>query len=329
MKTKKKWLSFLWAVLLLAVAIALPQLFPKKYHTNLMNQCLINIIVVTGLNFITGLTGQMNMGTAGIFSLGAYTSALLSTKLNASPWLGLLAAIGMGCLIGICLGYPSLRLKGVYLSLTTIGFSEVVRIFITNLDDLTGGAVGVTRIPAFSLFGFTFKDNISNYYLYLGITVILLVLAWRLVHSKWGRAFKAIKDNPEAMESAGVNIASLKIMAFTLAAIYGCIGGALYAHFIRYINPATYTLDFSINYVIMLVIGGLGTVPGSVLGAILVTITPEILRFLQNYYWFIYSIITLVFVVFLPNGMYSVLLSVKSALANLFRKGGAGNGNRS
>ena len=131
------------------------------------------------------------------------------------------------------------------------------------------------------------------------------------------------------MESAGVNIASLKIMAFTLAAIYGCIGGALYAHFIRYINPATYTLDFSINYVIMLVIGGLGTVPGSVLGAILVTITPEILRFLQNYYWFIYSIITLVFVVFLPNGMYSVLLSVKSSLANLFRKGGAGNGNRS
>lgn len=329
MKTKKKWLSFLWAVLLLAIAIALPQLFPKKYHTNLMNQCLINIIVVTGLNFITGLTGQMNMGTAGIFSLGAYTSALLSTKLNVSPWLGLLAAIGMGCLIGLCLGYPSLRLKGVYLSLTTIGFSEVVRIFITNLDDLTGGAVGVTRIPAFSLFGFTFKDNISNYYLYLGITVILLVLAWRLVHSKWGRAFKAIKDNPEAMESAGVNIASLKIMAFTLAAIYGCIGGSLYAHFIRYINPATYTMDFSINYVIMLVIGGLGTVPGSVLGAILVTITPEILRFLQNYYWFIYSIITLVFVVFLPNGMYSVLLSLKDAVANLFRKGGAGNGNRS
>lgn len=329
MKTKKKWLSFLWAVLLLAVAIALPQLFPKKYHTNLMNQCLINIIVVTGLNFITGLTGQMNMGTAGIFSLGAYTSALLSTKLNVSPWLGLLAAIVMGCLIGVCLGYPSLRLKGVYLSLTTIGFSEVVRIFITNLDDLTGGAVGVTRIPAFSLFGFIFKDNVSNYYLYLAITVVLLLLAWRLVHSKWGRAFKAIKDNPEAMESAGVNIASLKIMAFTLAAIYGCIGGALYAHFIRYINPATYTLDFSINYVIMLVIGGLGTVPGSVLGAILVTITPEILRFLQNYYWFIYSIITLVFVVFLPNGMYSVLLSVKSSLANLFRKGGAGNGNRS
>ena len=269
------------------------------------------------------------MGTAGIFSLGAYTSALLSTKLNVSPWLGLLAAIVMGCLIGVCLGYPSLRLKGVYLSLTTIGFSEVVRIFITNLDDLTGGAVGVTRIPAFSLFGFTFKDNVSNYYLYLAITVVLLLLAWRLVHSKWGRAFKAIKDNPEAMESAGVNIASLKIMAFTLAAIYGCIGGALYAHFIRYINPATYTLDFSINYVIMLVIGGLGTVPGSVLGAILVTITPEILRFLQNYYWFIYSIITLVFVVFLPNGMYSVLLSVKSSLANLFRKGGAGNGNRS
>jgi len=321
--------SVLWMVLLIAAAIALPQILTQKYHTNLMNQCLINIIVVTGLNFITGLTGQMNMGTAGIFSLGAYTSALLTMKLGLDPWLGLCGAIVMGCLIGICLGYPSLRLKGVYLSLTTIGFSEVVRIFITNLDNLTGGAVGVTKITPFSLFGHAFKDNVDIYYLYLAITVILVLIAWRLVHSKWGRAFKAIKDNPEAMESSGVNIASLKIMAFTLAAVYGCIGGSLYAHFVRYINPATYTLDFSINYVIMLVIGGLGTVPGAVLGAILVTITPELLRFLENYYWFIYSIITLLFVVFLPNGMVSVFARLRGAVSGRIEKGGLTSGNRS
>ncbi|NLF28653.1 MAG: branched-chain amino acid ABC transporter permease [Clostridiales bacterium] len=332
MQTKKSRARFFGAALLIgaliAVAIALPQVFTKKYHTNLMNQCLINIIVVTGLNFITGMTGQMNMGTAGIFSLGAYTSALMTTRLGTTPWLGLLGAILMGCLIGICLGYPSLRLKGVYLSLTTIGFSEVVRIFITNLDDLTGGAVGVTKIAPFQLFGMEIKDNVSVYYLYLAMTAILVVIAWRLARSKWGRAFKAIKDNPEAMESSGVNIASLKIMAFTLAAIYGCIGGSLYAHFIRYINPATYTLDFSINYVIMLVIGGLGTVPGGVLGAILVTLTPELLRFLENYYWFIYSIITLLFVVFLPNGMASVFARLKGLFVGRIGKGGVANGNR-
>lgn len=323
MQTNKKWLPLLGIALLLLAALALPLVFTKRYYTNLMNQCLINIVVVTGLNFITGLTGQMNLGTAGIFSLGAYTSALLSTKLGASPWVGVLGAILMGMLIGITLGYPSLRLKGVYLSLTTIGFSEMVRIFITNLDDLTGGAVGVTQIPPFSLFGMEIRSNVSVYYLYLAITVILVLLAWRLVRSKWGRAFKAIKDNPEAMEASGVNIATLKIMAFTLAAVYGCIGGAMYAHFVRYINSATYTMDFSINYVIMLVIGGLGTVPGGVLGAILVTLTPELLRFLQNYYWFIYSIITLLFVVFLPNGIVSVIAKAKDAFLRGIGRGGS------
>lgn len=329
MRTGKKLLPALGLVFLVAAAAALPQVLTGKYQTNLMNQCLINIIVVVGLNYITGLTGQMNLGTAGIFSLGAYTSSLLVTKLNFSPWLGLASAIIMGCLIGICLGYPSLRLKGVYLSLTTIGFSEVVRIFITNLDDLTGGAVGVTKIPPFTLFGREFKDNVSVYYLYLVLAAILVLTAWRLANSKWGRALKAIKDNPEAVESSGVNIASFKIMAFTLAAVYGCIGGALYAHFVRYINPATYTMDFSINYVIMLIIGGLGTVPGAVLGAVLVTITPELLRFLQNYYWFIYSIITLLFVVFLPHGMMGVFSNLKGMFTGRAAKGGVQDGNRS
>ena len=329
MRTKKNWLPILWIVLLIIVALALPQIFTAKNQRNLLVQCLVNIVVVTGLNFITGLTGQMNLGTAGIFSLGAYTSSLLATKAGVSPWIGLLAAIVMGCLIGICLGYPSLRLKGVYLSLTTIGFSEVVRIFITNLDDLTGGAVGVTKIPLFKFFGTEIKGDLMIYYLYLPITALLVLIAWRIVHSKWGRAFKAIKDNPEAMESGGINIASLKIMAFTLAAVYGCIGGALYAHFVRYVNPATYTLDFSINYVIMLVIGGLGTVPGGVIGAILVTITPEILRVLKEYYWFIYSIITLIFVVFLPNGMVSVFASIKHRVLKMLKKEGIADGNRS
>lgn len=329
---KNKLPSILAIVVLIAALVVLPQIpviSSSKYYTNLMVQCLINIVVVTGLNYITGMTGQMNLGTAGIFSLGAYTSSLLAVRLGISPWLGLLGAILMGCLIGICLGYPSLRLKGVYLSLTTIGFSEIVRIFITNLDDLTYGAVGVTRIPAFKLFGHEFRDNVSVYYLYLVFAIILVAIAWRLAHSKWGRAFKAIKDNPEAMESAGVNIAGLKIMAFTLCAVYGCIGGAMYAHFIRYVNPATYTMDFSVNYVIMLVIGGLGSVPGSVLGALIVTLTPEVLRFLQDYYWLIYSIITLIFVVFLPNGMISLFVKLKQFVCGLFGKGGASNGNRS
>jgi len=321
MSENKKLSTTILTLLVIGVAVCLPLIFTKKYYTNLMNQVLINIVVVVGLNFITGLTGQMNLGTAGIFSLGAYVSTLVVMKLGMSTWVGLLASIVSGLIVGLCLGYPSLRLKGVYLSLTTIGFSEAVRIIINNLDELTGGAQGISRIPGFSLFGFEFNNNVRIYYLYLTITLILVFIASRIVNSKWGRAFKAIKDNPEAVETLGIDIAKLKILAFTLATIYGSIGGSMYAHFIRYINPATYNVEFSINYVIMLVIGGVSSVPGSVMGAILVTLTPELLRFLESYYWLVFSVITLVFVIFLPNGIISIF---DGRALPRFRKGGEG-----
>lgn len=319
--------SLLFTLAVIIIAYCLPIVITNKYYTNLMIQVLINIVVVVGLNFITGLTGQMNLGTAGIFGLGSYTSALLVTKLGISPWMGLIGAIVMGMLIGLCLGYPSLRLKGVYLALTTIGFTEIVRILLTNLTDFTGGPKGISKIPQFSIFGFVFNNNKSVYYLYLTFTVILLALATRIIKSKWGRAFKAIKDNPDAMGTLGINISKMKIIAFTLATVYGCIGGSMYAHFFKYINPSTLTMDFSINYVIMMIIGGVGSVPGSILGSILVTITPELLRFLQSYYWLIFSIITLLFVVFLPNGIVSIFDGRSwSNKLNIGKKGGKKNG---
>lgn len=300
----------------IVAAVLLPLIFTNNYHQSLLIQVLINSIVVLGLNFITGLTGQMNLGTAGIFALGAYTSAIICQKVTPSPWLGLLCAIVMGIIIGIGLGYPSLRIRGVYLSLTTIGFSEIVRILLTNLKDLTGGALGIMGIPYFSIPTFNFKTGSFEllqlvsyrqiYYLYLVIFCVLMLIAYRIVNSKWGRAFKSIRDNPDAVEANGINISSLKIMAFTFASIYGCIAGSLYAHYVNFINPAAYNLEFSINYVVMLIIGGISTVGGSIMGAILVTLVPEMLRFLENYYWLIFSIITLLFVIFLPNGIVSL-----------------------
>ncbi|GLC81874.1 branched-chain amino acid ABC transporter permease [Lacrimispora brassicae] len=305
--------SALIAVAAIALAAILPMFISNNYHLNLMIQVLINIIIVVGLNFITGLTGQMNLGTAGIFSMGAYTSSLLATRLGINPWICLIAAVGMGFLIGMGLGYPSLRVSGVYLALTTIGFSEIVRILMTNLTGLTGGALGVTGIPAFSILGHKFQTNKEIYYLYLVIAVILIFNAYRIVNSKWGRAFLAVKDNPDAVEAGGINIASIKILAFTLAAVYATVAGSLYAHYVGFINPSAYNLEYSINYVVMLVIGGLGSVPGNVLGAILVTLVPEFLRFMENYYWLVFSIITLLFVIFMPNGMVSLFKGKKRA----------------
>lgn len=314
--------TYIVSFLAIAIAFILPFLITNNYHLNLLNQVIINSVIVIGLNFITGLTGQMNLGTAGIFAMGAYTSTLLSTRLSVNPWIGLLAAIGMGILIGAGLGYPSLRVKGVYLSLTTIGFSEIIRILITNLSQITGGALGVSGIPSYSILGFKFSTNRSVYYLYLVFLIILTVLAYRVTNSKWGRAFKAIKDNPEAVEAVGLNISALKIMAFTFAAVYGCIAGAMYSHYIGFINPSAYNVEFSINYVVMLIIGGIGSVPGAIVGAIVVTLVPEFLRFMENYYWLVFSVITLLFVIFLPNGIMSLFVRRS-------RKGGSSHGDRS
>lgn len=302
MTGKKKLGIVVWAIVLLTLIIALPHLLNNDYYMVVINRILINIVVVLGLNFITGLTGQMNLGTAGIYALGAYGSALFVSYTNMSPWIGLLVAILIGLLIGRLLGYPSLRIRGVYLSLTTIGFAEVVRLLLANLSDFTGGTTGLKNIPCYSLFGFQFNTQIRMYYLFVVMAAIAFFIAWRIVHSKWGRVFKSLRDNIDAVEMTGVDVADMKIKAFTIAAIFGTVGGAMYAHFMGYINPSSFTIDLSTNYVIMLMVGGLESVVGCLVGSAVVTGLPEVLRFLGDYYQIVFLSVILLGAIFFPNG---------------------------
>lgn len=286
------------------VAIVVPLLETDNYNRGIFIMALINIIVVLGLNFITGLTGQMNLGTAGIFAVGAYTTALLTTKLGISPWLTIIASIIMGVVIGVGLGFPSLRIQGVYLALTTIGFGEIVRILISNAK-FTNGIMGIRNIPSFSIGNFVIKDKLYVYYLFLIFVIIMALIAYRITYSKWGRLFKAIRDNYEAVQACGIDIAKPKIMAFTLAAIYGCVAGSLYAVHMEFITPSVFTFDLSTTFIVMMMLGGIGSVPGGILGAIVCTILPEKLRFLGNWYWIVFSIIVLLIILFRPNGVIS------------------------
>lgn len=303
----KRVSNVLLMALLLAALILLPIIINSTYIIIVLGQTLISIVVLMGLNFITGLMGQMNLGTAGIMALGAYTSALLCTRLSMSPWLAMLFVILMGGLLGVGLGYPSLRIKGIYLALTTLGFSEIIRLVLNNLIDLTGGPTGVRNIPDFNLFGYEISGARPYYYLLLTFVIVLMIIAIRIIKSKWGRAIKAIKDSDMAVEACGISLSSIKIFAFTLCCIYGCIGGALYAHFIGYISPADFTTDTSIRYLMMLMIGGIGSTAGNVIGAIIVNILPEMLRFLDSYYWLVFSTVVLVCSVVIPNGLVSVV----------------------
>ena len=309
MKNKKKIGTGILAVMILTVVILLPHVLQNDYYMVVVNRILINTIVVLGLNFITGLTGQMNLGTAGIYALGAYSSALFVNYTNLSPWLGLLVAVLMGLIIGRALGYPSLRIRGVYLSLTTIGFVEVVRLLLTNLADFTGGTTGLKNIPCYSIFGFQFNTQMRMYYLFAVMAAFAFFVAWRIVHSKWGRIFKSLRDNIDAVKMTGVNVANMKITAFTIAAIYGTIGGAMYAHFMGYINPSSFNIDLSTNYVIMLMVGGLESVVGCLVGAAVVTGLPEILRFLGDYYQIVFNAVILLGAIFFPNGWLNLAVT--------------------
>lgn len=302
---KKKTLYTLIISVAIVIAYVVMFLNSNSYIQSVMNMLLYNIVLVLGLNFITGLTGQMNMATAGMMALGAYSFAISDTTYGVNPWLSFLMVLALGLVIGRALGYPSLRLQGFFLSLTTIGFNEVVRITVNNLTDLTGGATGykdIKRLPFF----FEFTNKNSYFYLNLIFTIVMIAIAVLIVNSKWGRAYKSIRDNYEAAEATGIDIAKLKIQAFTMAAIYSVVAGVMYAGYSQYLNPTAFATSYSQNYVAMLMVGGIGSVPGNILGATLVTVLPELLRTFQNYYWVMFCSICLLMAIFVPDGLWSL-----------------------
>lgn len=300
----KNGVSVKWSILI-AIAMVLPMLISSDYYLIVFCQVLLNIVAVIGLNFISGLTGQTMLGMAGVVALGAYISGILSTAARLSPWLSLLGAIIMGILIGQILGWPSLRVKGIYLALTTIGFSEVVKIVINNLE-VTGGALGLRDIPPFSILGYSFSDVRSCYYLYLLLLIISMFLSLRIINSRWGRAFRAIKDNEDAVEACGVDIVQAKLVAFTLCSVFGCVAGSMYAHLMGYLSPSTYTFEYSAKFLMMLMVGGLGSPVGLILGGVIVTALPELLRSFGDYYWLIFTGTLLLLSIFCPYGIVGI-----------------------
>lgn len=306
-----KSLSKTGYLLLIVAAMVLPLILNNPYYVTMFCLALIYMIVAFGLNFITGMTGQMNLGTAGIFCMGAYTSALLTTKTSCSPWLGLMAVVAVGLLVGIGLGYPSLRLKGVYLSLTTIAFGEIVRQLVNNMTDFTSGAQGVRNIPKLNLFGYVLDTKLKMYYFLLALVVIFGFISYRIIHSKWGRVFIAVRDNIDAVDACGISSAKIKILAFTLAAVFGTFAGGIYAHYSGYINPSTFTLNLSVSFVVMVMVGGSGTLMGPILGSIIVSMLPELLRFMGNYYQITYYTLVLLCTIFVPGGICNLRLGKK------------------
>jgi branched-chain amino acid transport system permease protein len=297
-----------------AAALTVPVITHDSYIIQLLNIAILNAVVVLGLNFATGWTGQINFGQAAFYGLGAYTTAI-STKAGL-PWIATpLLSVIVVMAASLLLGLPTLRLRTYYLAMTTIGFGEIIRLIIVHWEPVTGGASGLRAIPGISLFGFGPEGQIQHYYLLIVVLAVAALVASRIRQSKLGRAMIATKDSEIAAEQSGVDTTRTKLLAFMIGAVYAGLAGCLYASSIRFISPDSFSGTQAILLMTMLIVGGMGSIAGCVIGALVLTLLPETLRFLGQWYLVLYGLGVIGVIVLAPGGLASLASRLKPSQA--------------
>lgn len=294
-------------IILILIAMALPQFVENRYWLHLANLAGIYAILTLSLNLLTGCTGQFSVGHAGFYGIGAYTSAVLTVKLGLPVWAGFVCAGLMAAFFGVLIGIPTLRLKGLFLGVATMGFGEIMYQIFVNWESVTNGTKGITGVPAPSIGPIVIDSYAKYYYLILFFVVITTILILNLIDSRVGRAFLAIRENEVAAEAMGINSTRYKVLAFTVSAFFAGIAGALYAHEVRFISPESFMAAESSTILAMVVVGGIGHLPGSILGAIALTIIPEFLRSVGDIRLVIYGAAIVAIIIFAPEGFGGLL----------------------
>ena len=309
----------------LSVALLLFPVFENNPYTlGLTNLIAINAIVVLGLNLFIGYAGQISLGHAAFFGLGAYGSAIATVIFKIPPWPALaLVALAVG-LVALLLGIPVLRLSGHYLAMATLGFNVVVHSVLLQWDEVTGGPSGFSGIPYLSFGDFQFDNESRLHYLLWGITMLCLLLCLNLVRSGVGRGLAALAGDETAAAALGVNIRRAKIKVFVFSAILAALAGSLFAHCYTFISPDSFGIFTSTEMVIMVVVGGMGSIWGSLFGAALMTLLPEWMDLFETYKDFVHGGILVLVLMFLPCGLVAGLIDlVKVRLALRRRKDAA------
>jgi branched-chain amino acid transport system permease protein len=289
-------------IMVLAIGGVLSLVLPE-YGLRLLNLSVISAIAVIGLNIAFGYAGLISLGHAAFVGLGAYTLALLTTRVGLSPWLAMPAAIAVAIVFAIVIGRPLLRLRGHYLALATLGLNVSFVIVTSNWLELTGGTNGISQIPSLGLLFYSLTTERSFLWLALVSLAIVVALASMLHHSRYGRALIAVRDDELASEMTGLDTRRLKLLAFALSAACAAYAGCLFACHARFISPDDFSYANSITYLAMLIVGGENSIVGATIGAMLLTFLPEWLRFLGNAYLALFGILVFAVLVFLPSGI--------------------------
>ena len=291
----------------LAAAVLLP-LGVRSYYLHIAVLALLNALLALGLNFVAGYAGQLSLAQAAFFGIGSYTAALLMLNAKLSFWLAAPLGVAAAVLVAVAFGLPTLRLGGPYCVISTLGFGVIVRLIILNWEQVTKGPNGLVGIPApdpinLGFAVLNFNSKVGAYYLILTVLLAVLYVYYRAVHSRLGRALRAVKNDQIAAEAMGINLTFYKVFAFAWAAALAGLAGALYAGYIRFISPDTFTVGESINILIMCVLGGMGTIIGPILGAVAITYLLETMRMFADYRMLIYGLLLFVMILYMPGGL--------------------------
>jgi branched-chain amino acid transport system permease protein len=306
--------------ILLVVALLLPNLIHSNYWLQLLSLGGIYAIVSLSLNILIGYTGLFSVGHIAFFGIGAYTSAIMATRFGTPFLLNVVLSGILAMIFGIVLGVPTLRLKGMYLGVATLAFGEIVYQVFLNWDDVTRGSKGILGVPVASIFGYQFRTYRDFYYLVLIFLVLVIALVYNLMRSRIGRALLSIRESEIAAEALGVNVVLYKVLSFATAAFFAGIAGALYCYELKCIFPESFTNSESSTVLAMMVVGGMGSIPGSVLGGIVLTIIPEVLRFVGNIRLVLYGIAIVAIIVFAPKGMGGLIEWIDRKLMSIGTK---------
>ncbi len=308
MARHKHWLMPLAFILAFA---ALPAVMgDNAYLMLLLSLSGMFVIATVGLDLLFGYSGQISIGQAAFYAVGAYTSAILTTKLGISVWLGMLAGGILATVFAAIVALPICKLVHMFLALVTIGIGELTHQAIINLPDLTGSFTGVRAIPMPRIGAYVFNVS-SYYYIVLAFVILALFVKQRIVDSRIGRAFIAIRENTDAANAMGINVTYYKVVAFACSAAFTGIAGALYAHYIGFISPESFTLDTSVLFLTAVLCGGMGTFIGPIIGAIVITVINEAIQVLGAYQMLVYGIFIVVAVIYVPEGLVGVVKMIQ------------------
>lgn len=307
-------------VLIGACLLLVPIVISNPYWLHIIIMVYLYMVLASSVNIIYGYTGQLNIGQAGFYAIGAYTTALLMLDLNASYWVAMPIAGILSAIFGVLLGVPTIRLRGLYLCIATLGFAEVIRLSLLTFDKLTRGPMGLPGIPSPAIGSFVFGSRASYYYLILAYLLITIFVTYQLVHSRIGKAWIAIRENETAASAMGIDTPKYKVLAFSLGAFIAGIAGSFFAVYLTFVSPDSFSMMESYLIFAMPVIGGMGTIFGPLIGAVILYLLPEVTRDFADYRMLWVSALLALVVIIEPDGIIGGVKKLMERYRHVSRK---------